>query len=241
MVDLKELDRFRAGNSSLTTQNLFDSAVSLAPDPDDPGTLLVHNHSGDPCGILPRKGELCKAILAGAQVGHISWQSISERPDGTPLKLRVRVVLVEEGEHFEMPPMAEPKLYPVGIVGEASYQPVIRRCSSGQRVHIVHEPDNPYDEEALAVVTEDGHTLGYIARDCWLQDAIHEQGRGCEATIKEISAASGGKLGVVLNVTLCGRGVPTRAFNRAPEPRAAPAAPPAAAEQKGWLARLFGL
>lgn len=124
------------------------------------------------------------------------------------------------------------KTYPVGIVGEASYQASIRCCSEGQRVHILHEPDNPYDPEALAVVTDDGETIGYIARDCWLQDAIHEEGRGCEASIKEIAAAGAKKLGVVIDVTLCGRGVGTRIFNRAP------AASPA--KQQRWLSRLLG-
>lgn len=125
------------------------------------------------------------------------------------------------------------KPYPVGIVGEASYQGAIRHCYAGQRVHILHEADNPYDREALAVVTDDGETLGYIARDCWLQGAIHEEGRGCEASIKEIAASDAKKLGVVIDVTLCGRGVGTRAFSGAPATTLA--------EPKGWLSRLLGL
>ena len=125
------------------------------------------------------------------------------------------------------------KIYPVGIVGEANYQRAIGRCVEGQRVRILHEPDNPYDPEALAVVTEDDETIGYIARDCWLQGAIHEEGRGCEASIKEITSVGAGKRGVVIDVTLCGRGVGTRTFRRAP------AAIPA--EPKGWLSRLLGL
>jgi hypothetical protein len=113
-------------------------------------------------------------------------------------------------------------------VGEASYQPAIRRCFDGQRVHIVLEPNNPYDPRALAVVTHDGLTIGYIARDCWLQDAIHDEGHGCEAYIKEISSGSSGELGVVLDVTLCDEEIGTRSFDRPNE-------------QKGWLARIFGL
>ena len=124
------------------------------------------------------------------------------------------------------------KTYPVGIVGEASYQATIRRCSTGQRVYIFHEPDNPYDELALAVAAGDGRTLGYIARDCWLRDAVHEEHRGCEATIKEISAAGGGQFGVVIDVALCGGGIETRPFDRMSGERANDA--------KGLLARLFG-
>jgi hypothetical protein len=124
------------------------------------------------------------------------------------------------------------KTYPVGIVGEASYQASIRRCSEGQRVHILHEPDNPHDPEALAVVTDAGETIGYIARDCWLQDALHEEGRGCEASIKEIATSGAKKLGVVIDVRLCGRGVGTRVFSRAPAP--------SSAKPQGWLSRLLG-
>ena len=125
------------------------------------------------------------------------------------------------------------KTYTVGIVGEANYQAAIRSCSVGQRVRIFHEPDNPYDELALAVATDQGRTLGYIARDCWLQDAVHEEARGCEATIKEISAAGGGMLCVVLDVTPSGHGIETRSFSRAPVERVSP--------PRGCLASLFGL
>ena len=125
------------------------------------------------------------------------------------------------------------KTYPVGIVGEANYQASIRRCGTGQRVHILRQPDNPYDADALAVVTIDGETIGYIARDCWLQGAIHDEGRGCEASIMEISRAGNGNLGVVLEVMLCGRGVGACAY--------ASARVESTIEEKGWLSRLLGL
>ena len=125
------------------------------------------------------------------------------------------------------------KTYPVGIVGEANYQGAIRRCSVGERAHVLHEPDNPYDTEALVVVTEDGQTLGYIARDCWLQDCIHEEGKDCEARIKDIVTAGNGQLGVVLDVTPCDGRVRTRAYNT-PTPKST-------RQTKGWLARFLGL
>ena|SRR5947209_12588251 len=137
-----------------------------------------------------------------------------------------------------MPPVAQPKQYPVGIVGEASYQPAIRRCSAGQRVQIFHELANPYDKKALAVVTENGDTIGYIGRNCWLQDAVHEEGHGCEATIKAVSSSGDGNLGVVLDVTVGGRGIPTRQFDR---PMGPTTAQHTGERPKGFLARLFGL
>jgi len=134
--------------------------------------------------------------------------------------------------------MTNPRTYQVGIVGEASYQPAIRQCESGQLVDIIHEPDNPYDEYALAVSVH-GKTIGYIPRDCWLQDAIHEEGRGCDAQIKSISAGAKGLLGVVLDVSLSNRTVGVRAFesrpvrNHRPRSRATP-------RRKSWLERLLG-
>lgn len=129
--------------------------------------------------------------------------------------------------------------YQLGIVGEANYQSAIRRCSPGQCVQIVHEPTNPYDDLALAVVTEGGDTIGYVPRDCWLQDAVHDEGKGCDATIKSIQSGDTGKLGVVLDVCLNSKGVGERAFSRAPAPKRK--AVTSRAMTKGFWARLFGL
>jgi hypothetical protein len=93
------------------------------------------------------------------------------------------------------------KIYPVGLVGESNYQEQISSCSRGERVYICHEADNPYDDLALKVETAGGQTLGYIARSSWLRDAIHEQGRGVTAVIKEIAGPEG-RIGVVIDVTL---------------------------------------
>ena len=134
--------------------------------------------------------------------------------------------------------MTEPRTYQLGVVGEANYQPAIRRCSVGQCVHIVHEPDNPYDDLALAVVTESGDTIGYVPRDCWLQGALHDEGKGCDATIKSIGSGDSGKLGVVLDVCLNSKGVAERGFNRAPTRQASA---PASTSSKGFWGRLFGL
>jgi HIRAN domain len=141
--------------------------------------------------------------------------------------------VVKDGKGFQLISGAGSKTYPVGIVGEASYQEAIRRCAAGQHVQIFHELENPYDEKALAVVTMDGETIGYIARDCWLQDAVHEEGHGCEASIKEVSSANADTLGVVLDVCVGGPAVATRQFN---QPK-----PPASPESNRWFARLFGL
>jgi hypothetical protein len=43
---------------------------------------------------------------------------------------------------------------------------VFRRLRVGQPLLLVREPDNPHDELAIAVLTGDGHKLGYIPRSC---------------------------------------------------------------------------
>jgi hypothetical protein len=134
--------------------------------------------------------------------------------------------------------MARLRTYQLGIVGEANYQPAIRRCTIGDCVRIVHEPDNPYDDLALAVVTERGDIIGYVPRDCWLQGAVHDEGKGCDATIKSIGSGDSGKLGVVLDVCLNSKGLDERECSRAPPPRASSIASNAS---KGFWARLFGL
>jgi len=107
-------------------------------------------------------------------------------------------------------------------------------------VHIVHEPDNPYDGLALAVVTVSGDTIGYVPRDCWLQDAVHDDGKGCDATIKSIGCGEGGKLGVVLDVCLNSKGFGERQFSRATTTaRASGQKANKKTTPKGWLARLF--
>lgn len=138
--------------------------------------------------------------------------------------------------------MNKPRTYQLGIVGEAHYQPAIERCSPGDCVEVMHEPDNPYGKDALAVVTLGGDTIGYVAGDCWLQDAIHEERKGCDAIIRSIRTADKGLLGVVLDVTLNTKGVRQRAFSRASTPkRVAQRKSRATRPAKSWLERLLGI
>lgn len=124
------------------------------------------------------------------------------------------------------------KSYSVGIVGESNYQAAIRNCAPGDRVDVMHEIDNPYDDRALAVVTDGGATIGYIAKSSWLRDAIHDEEKGCGASIRSIQQADGGELGVVLDVTLNDEMLGTRAYARDGALGNAPS--------KGLFARLFG-
>lgn len=92
------------------------------------------------------------------------------------------------------------KIYPVAIVGEQNYQSAVNTCRRGEKAYVLREPDNPYDAMALVVLNERGDTIGYIGRDHWLQDVVHQQERMPVASIKDIEPTDGGNLGVVLNV-----------------------------------------
>ena len=125
--------------------------------------------------------------------------------------MRVRLVIVDDGETFEMPPVLE-KTYPVELVGTSNYQDELSRRAIGDPVTIEHEPDNPYDDGALAAVGPDGETLGYVPRDGWLRDALLEQGKGCSAKIEDLQRAESGLIGAVLSVTLTGRELRQRRY-----------------------------
>lgn len=105
------------------------------------------------------------------------------------------------------------KIYPIGLVGESQYQAAIAGCEAGELVRVCHEVGNPHDELALRCETREGTVIGYIARSSWLRRAIHEDGRGCAATIKNIASTENGMLGVVIDVTVTDDLVPERTFS----------------------------
>lgn len=92
--------------------------------------------------------------------------------------------------------------YRIGLVGEASYQPAIRRSKPGDRIRLLHETDNPFDRNAIRAANGRGETIGYIARESWLKRVILDEGQSVAASIEEITGGIAGKpvLGVVLTV-----------------------------------------
>lgn len=89
------------------------------------------------------------------------------------------------------------------IVGVSFYQDALSRCSPGEAVRIVHEPDNPHDETALRIDSSLGETIGYAPRKSWLHVAIHEQGRGVSAVIASIGYSRNCLLGATISAALC--------------------------------------
>jgi len=93
--------------------------------------------------------------------------------------------------------------YTLSIVGESHYQDAIRRCRQGDRVILKREPENPHDEKAVAVLREDGETIGYLSRDnaVWVA-RVMDEGKQVEAKIKRILGGTTDKPtpGVVIDV-----------------------------------------
>jgi hypothetical protein len=90
----------------------------------------------------------------------------------------------------------------IRVAGVSFYQEALNRCSPGESVRFVHEPDNPHDETALRVVSMLGETIGYLPRKSWLHCAIHEHGRGATATIASIGLSRACILGAQLSAVL---------------------------------------
>jgi len=93
--------------------------------------------------------------------------------------------------------------YTLSIVGESHYQDAIRPCRQGDRVILKREPENPHDENAVAVFRENGEQIGYLSRDHaeWVARVIDE-GKEVEAKIKRILGGTRDKptRGVVIDV-----------------------------------------
>lgn len=172
------------------------------------GGVDVYAAAGNRLGRLTESSWVTQALQNGEVVHHASVNWINDQSD--PPSVRIRVAIGEPNERYG-PPEPVNRGYPVGVVGESNYQHTIRSCREGQRVQVLHEIGNPYDELALVVMTEAGEKLGYIPKSCWLRDAVHEEAKGCGATILSISAGPNGA-GVVIDVELDSDGVEECAY-----------------------------
>lgn len=94
-----------------------------------------------------------------------------------------------------------PPAYTVPLVGEQHYQKAVTACRAGDPVQLLHEPDNPYDSEAIVAVSSAGETLGYVPRDNWLRAAVSE-GKGAMAKVGAVDVGQRGFTEILLDVTL---------------------------------------
>ena len=109
-----------------------------------------------------------------------------------------------------------PRPYPVNLTGTKSYQPAIAGICEGEPAFLLHEPENPYDDRAIAVVAaftgEPGETIGYLPRDSWIADALLDENKGCRAKIKRLSRGQDGITGVTLEIILDGDPIGVRGY-----------------------------
>lgn len=140
--------------------------------------------------------------------------------DGEPqVRHRVRaprasVVASPHDPTLELPSVALPNTYPVGLVGEQSYQSAIRSLCVGEPVKLLSEPDNPHDKRAIVAVSFVGRTLGYLPKRNWLYEAINFEGCGATAKVMAIGKGQNGFHNVVLEIVVNGDGIGRRRFPR---------------------------
>lgn len=207
--------------------------VNIEREAAEPAGLRFVGADGQLLGKLTARHELSRLLSDGQSVLHCSVNSATAVSAADPFGgVNVRIVTGSSGEVYEPP---RPRSYPVGIVGESQYQAAIIRCRVGDRVRLWHEADNPHDGLALVAKTGGGETIGYVPRDCWLRDAVHEEGRGATASI--MSLHPGPAIAVVLEVTLGREPIEIARYGL---PTTVRASKDVAGRPKGWLARLLG-
>ena len=97
--------------------------------------------------------------------------------------------------------------YSIHVVGESfknddgqDRQEIIANCVVGERVRLVREPENPYDEDAIAVHLNAGQ-IGYLDKKhaSWISRILDED-RQIAANIEYINKGPGKPTGVVLAI-----------------------------------------
>ena len=86
-----------------------------------------------------------------------------------------------------------------------SRQEELARCAPGEWLYLSREPANPHDPMAVAVLSERGVRVGYLARDraVWVGSKI-DRGYDVRAIVERIKGATlpGSSLGLVLRISM---------------------------------------
>ena len=100
------------------------------------------------------------------------------------------------------------KQYSIKVVGVTFSNPdgtnrqaILKKCSPGQVVELLAEPNNQFDKTAIAVLTSSGEMLGYLPNDSWVVRAIYDEQKQTKAYIYSIEQHQG-CYGCVLKVAL---------------------------------------
>jgi len=106
------------------------------------------------------------------------------------------------GGSFEEP--APPSKFTIKLTSYRNYQATIRLCRIGQDVLLIRELANPYEPGAIIAVDHDDFELGYVPKDSWIRDALHEPAARCKARIATIGEEVRGLLSLTIEVQLAG-------------------------------------
>lgn len=72
-----------------------------------------------------------------------------------------------------------------------SRQEILSRCTSGDSVNLVREPENPHDSNAIKLCLENGEQIGYIGKDLADRMAMEiDDGQLFKAEISEITGGT---------------------------------------------------
>lgn len=176
--------------------------------PDDKGAYLVRLAStGEPVGVISANKPVAIALSEGQVVLEATVNCANAKESRGP---SVRITTGDVGD--ELPPPIAARSYTVNIVGEQFYQDAIAHCAAGERVKLLHEYDNPYDNRAILVEDCRGMPIGHIAKDTWLQRALLDERQGFHASISDVSIGIRGFSEIQLSVTLEGDGIESRSY-----------------------------
>lgn len=214
-VRLGEPEVYREG-----TRFLWEGAgIQIMGDEDDPLSRMAETVEGVKIGPLPQRGKLIDALKAGKIMYSANVHRLSEAGVVT---LLVKVITADQAKVLGFAPDAEepapvPQTYSIPLVGEQHYQAAVRQLAEGDALVIVHEPDNPYDGQALAVRTLGDATIGYLTRDCFVRELVHDEGKGCRATVEAIEDDQRGEgfLHVTIAAEKCAEPVEQRRYRAA--------------------------
>lgn len=136
-------------------------------------------------------------------------------PQPVPVGRYTPAVPDEEAHEVGLTDLRKPKHYPAGLVAEQHYQDAVMRCSFGERVTLFHEIGNPHDENAIVAVNARDEVIGYVPRKSFIQQVVHDQGQGIDATILQVQKGQQGFVEVVLDVAVNTEPMDLRAYDRA--------------------------
>lgn len=97
------------------------------------------------------------------------------------------------------------------------YRRAVASVREGDQIQAYREPDNPFDPDAILLTNARGEKIGYIPRDSFLKDVVHDEGRGFTALVARKRRRDDGETGVILEVEIVDEELPLVPA-RLPEP-----------------------